>query len=295
MTSSDSIILTIFTPSFNRADLLPRLFDSIQQQVGAGDPVEWLIIDDGSTDDTPAIIERFKAARPDLVRSLYVPNGGKHRAINCAAREVRGGWMLFLDSDDWLVDGAVGDMLRVIRNLDDKTEIGVVRGLLRFTRGTQPVAFLANPNPGKYADWLRRQRGFDTSAMVKVSCLCRHAFPEHTDERFMAESWLWHSLDRTCLTLFVDREWTVCEYQPDGLSARSSRLRAQAPLGAMDLYAVAFVAPMPWRLRVRAAINWWRYRFHAVQIGRMGMRRACPYRWAPLGWLLYCRDRARRS
>jgi hypothetical protein len=41
MTSSDSIILTIFTPSFNRADLLPRLFDSIQQQVGAGDPVEW--------------------------------------------------------------------------------------------------------------------------------------------------------------------------------------------------------------------------------------------------------------
>jgi glycosyltransferase involved in cell wall biosynthesis len=295
MTSLKRTKLTIFTPSFNRAHLLPRLFDSIRQQVNAGDPVEWLIIDDGSTDETEAAIESFRAERPDLLHSARVPNGGKHRAINLAAHEARGEWMLFLDSDDWLAEDAVDDMLRVIRACDDRPDIGVARGLRRFTSGAQPAAFRLNSNPGKHADWVRRQRGFDTAELVRVPYLRLHAFPEHSAERFMAESWLWYSLDRTCLTLFVDREWTVCDYQPDGLSARSARLRAQAPLGAMDVYSVSYIAPLPWHMRARAAINWWRYRFHAAQLGHSEIRRVCPYWLAPLGWFLYCRDEESRT
>ena len=83
-------ILTIFTPAFNRAELLPRLFESIQSQVPEGAPVEWLVIDDGSSDETPTDLASFESLRADLARSVRVENGGKHRAINRAASLARG-------------------------------------------------------------------------------------------------------------------------------------------------------------------------------------------------------------
>ena len=248
------IALTIFTPTYNRAALLSRLFRSIAQQTHPGAPVEWLVIDDGSSDDTPAHLAAFAEERPDLVRHLRVPNGGKHRAINHAARAAQGDWLLIVDSDDLLGAGALADILRTLGHWHQRDHVGVLRGLRCFPAMRQGQPHFRVPrNPGSHAEWISAQRGFDTVEVIRRSALLAHPFPEHADERFMAESWLWHALDASHEVHFVDRAWVDGFYQEGGLTARSRSLRVDAPLGAMDVYTAIYRSGARWSIRARAA------------------------------------------
>ena len=287
-----SLLLTIFTPTYNRAHLLPRLFDSIAGQVPVGSPVEWLVIDDGSTDDTQAVLAGLANQRPDLVRLLVVSNGGKHRAINLAALRARGDWLMTVDSDDLVVEGAVSNVVTQIAAIRSEPSVGLIRALRRFPGNDQaPTKFRIPSNPCYQWQWLARQHGFDSTDVIPRAILTKYPFPDHPGERFMAEGWLWSSLDKHYLTLFVDRPWVECHYQSDGLSARSQRIRAESPLSAMDVYAAMLATPLPRKLRARAAINWWRYRAHAWRRNkkpRIGARPSLLF--APFGWWLSWRD-----
>lgn len=288
--------ITIFTPTYNRAKLLPRLFRSIERQVMPGDRVEWLVIDDGSSDHTPGLLAAFAAERPDLVRHQRVANGGKHRAINRAAQLARGDWLLVVDSDDLLADGALEHIRGLLGSVHDDARIGMLRGLRTFPESGHATRFEVPQNPGSHAAWISSQAGFDTAELLRKSALQAHPFPEHEGERFMAESWLWHALDKTHLVQFVDHAWVECFYQADGLSAQSDIARARSPLGAMDVYMAIYQSKSSWPVRVRAAINWWRYRFHASarKISVDGPARV-PQCLAPVGWLLSYADRTMKD
>jgi glycosyltransferase involved in cell wall biosynthesis len=99
------IPLTIFTPTYNRAGRLRRVFDSLCRQ--PGNLFEWLVVDDGSTDDTSAVLEELCGKASFAVRVIRQPNGGKHRAHNVAIRSARGELTIVLDSDDELMPGAL--------------------------------------------------------------------------------------------------------------------------------------------------------------------------------------------
>lgn len=286
------VTLTIFTPAYNRARLLPRLFESIQAQVGIDDPVEWLVIDDGSTDETPDVLAGFSARRPDLVRTLTVENGGKHRAINRAAHAARGEWVLIVDSDDRLVANAVAQVRAAIGTAGTDPAVGVIRAHSIFPDLPSPPNFRLPHNPCRHRDWRASQPGFDTAEVVRRSALQQYPFPEFEGERFMAEGWLWHALDSNYLTWFSDQAWIECRYRPDGLSAGSRQLRMASPCGAMAVYTVMLNADLPWRLHARAAINAWRFRFHALALGQTSPAPASTVYALP-GWLLYQADRLR--
>ena len=73
-------MITIFTPCYNRGQFLPQLYESILVQKDTN--FEWLIVDDGSTDNTKAIVESFIAENKMPISYYYKTNGGKHTAIN---------------------------------------------------------------------------------------------------------------------------------------------------------------------------------------------------------------------
>jgi glycosyltransferase involved in cell wall biosynthesis len=291
MSEPKSLTLTVFTPAFNRAALLPRLFDSIAAQSPHGSSVEWLVIDDGSSDDTPRALEDLKQRRPDLVRCTRVENGGKHRAINRAAGLARGRWLMIVDSDDMLAEGALTSVMAHIAAVESDERIGMLRGLREFPELSVSHRFQVPLNPCKHTQWLALQPAFDTAEVIRTCVLSQYPFPDFEGERFMAEGWLWHSLEKTHLTQYVDSHWVVCFYQAEGLSANSQRVRARAPRSARAVYAAMLASPLPWRLRIRAGINWWRYHFHAATQGHPPDGASFPSRWLALpGWLLFRRD-----
>lgn len=291
MTNTAKPKLTIFTPAWNRADLLPRLFRSIADQVPADGSVEWLVIDDGSTDDTPEVLAQFASERPDLVRFRRVENGGKHRAINRAAHEARAEWIMLVDSDDAVAEGAIVDVLQQVARYDGDERIGLIRGLKGFPeQGGARFSFNRAGTSLQHWQWISSQAAFDSAEAVRRTALRAHPFPEYEGERFMAESWLWHALDSTHQLVCVNSVWVDCWYQEGGLSANALRVRLKSLRSTMDVYKVIAESPARRGIRARASINGWRYRLHARREGLVPVP-TFPWSYMFPGWLLSLRDR----
>ena len=92
------MLFTICTATYNRAHTLNRTFDSLMCQ--SEKDFEWLVIDDGSTDKTDALVRKWQAIAPFPIRYEYQPNQGKHIAVNLGAAKARGELFIIADSDD---------------------------------------------------------------------------------------------------------------------------------------------------------------------------------------------------
>ena len=100
------MFFTVYTPTYNRAHLLHRVYDSLMAQDERD--FEWLIIDDGSTDNTATLVEDWVVKAPFPVRYVRQANQGKHIATNRAVELAAGEMFVIVDSDDWLANGALG-------------------------------------------------------------------------------------------------------------------------------------------------------------------------------------------
>ena len=110
--------VSVLTPTYNRAQILHRVFDSLNRQKVRD--FEWVVVDDGSTDDTPALLAKWQTdADFPITWFRYNNNRGKHAAINVGRKLVSGDYTLRLDSDDALVD----DAMETIAAWRAKTEI----------------------------------------------------------------------------------------------------------------------------------------------------------------------------
>ena len=104
-----NIKITIFTPTYNRDYIIINLYKSLLIQTLKD--FEWLIIDDGSTDNTELLVSSFIKDNKINIRYIKQQNGGKHRAINKALEEAKGELFFIVDSDDQLVDNAIERIL----------------------------------------------------------------------------------------------------------------------------------------------------------------------------------------
>ncbi|MGZ5144108.1 MAG: glycosyltransferase family 2 protein [Burkholderiales bacterium] len=94
-------MLTVFTPTYNRADTLPRAYRSLKRQTSL--EFIWLVVDDGSTDDTRRLVEEWRTQSEFLIEYFYQPNAGKHNAHNLAVSKTHTELFLILDADDELL------------------------------------------------------------------------------------------------------------------------------------------------------------------------------------------------
>lgn len=105
--------LTIFTPTFNRAHTLPRLYESLCAQ--SSDDFEWLVIDDGSTDDTKNLVTKWKAEEKIPIQYIYKENGGLYTGYNVAYLTIETELNVCIDSDDAIPPDAVERILTIWR------------------------------------------------------------------------------------------------------------------------------------------------------------------------------------
>ncbi len=108
-------LITIIIPAYNYAHLLPRAVDSIMAQIEDAD-VEVLIIDDGSTDETPATIHTLSKKYPEAFRALRKENGGLASVRNRGIREARGNYLIFLDADDEMAPNGLKSINQHLKN-----------------------------------------------------------------------------------------------------------------------------------------------------------------------------------
>ena len=251
--------LTIFTPTYNRANNLPALYKSLCRQTCKD--FEWLIVDDGSTDNTSDIVRNWQ--KSDIVKIRYVKqqNGGKHRAINRGVTECSSDLFFIVDSDDFLTEDAVewisgeSDSVMADKNLaglsgtrisPDGSRIGGVEGF-----STIETSYL---NLRLY----ERISG-DMAEIYKTDVLKAYPFLEFDGEKFCPEALVWNRISQKYKVRFVNKGIYVCEYLPGGLTDRIIKIRHDSPLTSMVYYSELVHYEIPLVQKLKGSINYWRF------------------------------------
>jgi glycosyltransferase involved in cell wall biosynthesis len=208
-------MITILTPAYNRGATLPRLYDSLCQQTELN--FEWIVIDDGSTDNTSKIISKYKENSIFKIIYFYQENGGKHRAINSAITRAYGDWLFIVDSDDILTRDAVSRLYQCIDSLDSEfvgacfrkaTLSGEVMGI----SGTNlKASMVISPTLAGYI--FKGELAYFFRTHVMRNC----PFPEFENEKFVPELYIWNKIsDVGKIIFYTDKIIYLCEYLPDG-------------------------------------------------------------------------------
>lgn len=191
-------MLSIFTPTYNRAYTLTRLFDSLKRQEVK--LFEWIIIDDGSTDETNELVQKFVLENCGFeIRYEMQMHGGKHRAWNEAVKIAKYEWFMCVDSDDYLTDDAVSKVLTWIAAVREDNSIGVISGsrfdTIRKTALSVPAILKENPGL-KCLNYERADIGLqkDRAEIVRTELLRVHPFPEYQGENFCTEGVVWNAI-----------------------------------------------------------------------------------------------------
>lgn len=286
-----SIQLTILTPTYNRAGLLADCHASLCRQTCRD--FEWLIVDDGSTDDTEAVIRGF-LAEDFPIRCIPKPNGGKHTALNTAHPYIRGRYVLILDSDDTLTEDAVERTLAAWARWDSDPRVGIVT-LLKGADVDHPNCVVDDwETPVDIMRYRRRcLRSNDCCEVIRTELFRRYPFPVFPGERFLAEGALWGRVSHDCRCVYVDRVVYLCDYLEDGLTSVGRAMRVRNPLGGM-FHANVYMARKNFlKKRVKNGLLYTCYGFFAGKRPRE-MAAGCQARalmWLclPGGWVLYRR------
>ena len=105
-------LITFAVPCYNSAAYMEHCIESL---LPAGDEAEIILVDDGSTDDTGAIADRYAAQYPGIVRAIHQENGGHGEGVNQGIRHADGLYFKVVDSDDWLNSEALGKLMNKLR------------------------------------------------------------------------------------------------------------------------------------------------------------------------------------
>ncbi|MDR1463705.1 MAG: glycosyltransferase family 2 protein [Oscillospiraceae bacterium] len=226
--------LTLFTPSYNRAHTLPRLFESLCRQTSK--EFEWILIDDGSSDETESLAQKFQQTAAGFpMIFLRTENGGKHRAINRAVEMARGEFFFIVDSDDYLTNNAVELVHTWL------LEIGECFAGVSGRKIKSRTAHGGGPLPAfggqAYIDMTNQERNArgltqDMAEVYRTSLLRRFPFPELEGETFIPESIVWDAIASEGHPLrWYDQPIYRFETQDGGLSRSWNELLLRNPRG----------------------------------------------------------------
>ena len=225
-------MITVFTPTYNRKELLKRCYDSLLKQEYRD--FEWLIVDDGSEDDTKSEVDVWIKEGKIRIRYYYKENGGKMRAHNMGASLAEGELFVCLDSDDYLTNDALRLLeeayQEAVASSEDSDKIG---GVVAH-KGRSATRLLGEKGFGKvktstlYGLYLSGFSG-ETTLMYRTDILRRFPFPEIEGEKYVPEDYIYDKIDSVCVLAVLDRIVTVCEIVDNGYTDSVKRLRKNNP------------------------------------------------------------------
>lgn len=223
--------LTIFTPTYNRAYCLKKAYDSLKKQTI--NDFEWLIIDDGSSDETKQLINQFQNENNQFsIRYYYQKNSGKHIAINNAVKLAKGKLFLILDSDDYLSNDAVEWIKESEEQISDKKHYGGIVGCRLNFNGCLIGSTFDDCN---YKDITFLERADnnitgDKAEVFYTDLLKKYPFPIIKDEKFCTEAVVWNRIAQDgWIFRYFNKGIYHCEYLSDGLTKNFRKLFMNSP------------------------------------------------------------------
>jgi glycosyltransferase involved in cell wall biosynthesis len=299
---------TVFTPSFNRAHTLHRVWDSLKAQTFRN--FEWLIVDDGSTDNTEELVRKWQKETDFPIRYFYQDNQGKHIAFNRAVKLAKGKLFLPLDSDDACVPETLERFWYHWNNIPDHLR-DAFSGVTCLCKDENdniigdkfPLDVIDSDElemPHKY-----KVRG-EKWGFHRTEVLREFPFPELPRMGHMPESIVWNAIAARYKKRFVNealRTYYLAIPKPDCLTVQMKKSPAQHALGRRLYHKDNLNKYIYWMRHdpvdfCKSAVNYVRFSLHMGISFRKQWRELTNWKAKfldivalPVGWLVYLRDR----
>lgn len=272
--------LTILTPTYNRAAYLEKLYRSLVQQTEQD--FEWLVVDDGSTDETQELLGRFAQENKVRMRCLRQENGGKHRALNYGIAQITAELTFIVDSDDFLPENAVETILRChqkyYKSYLQSVETAEIKSSAeeRAEHGTEAqegdtrvrlcgysflrchadgrvntAYFPENELIGTYRNVrINGKIDGDKAEVFYTGILRQFPFPEFEGEKFLPEDLVWMQMSGPYQMVHINENVYICDYLEGGLTKTGRRMKIYSPRGMM-LRSRVYLEDSGVRLKIR--------------------------------------------
>lgn len=219
--------ITIFTPTYNRAYRLPILYQSLCEQSCL--EFEWLIVDDGSTDNTKELVDCWIAENKITIRYFWQENAGKAQAHNRGVELSAMPLFVCVDSDDFLLSNAVKRIFAIWKEHPNK--IGIIcarRGMdhepMTYWNGSVEYCTL-------YDAYRKYGLTGETMLIYRTDIIRRHRFPQFEGEKFVPEAFLYDCLDQEGMMYITGESFYVSKYLPDGYTYNIDTILKKNPYG----------------------------------------------------------------
>ena len=226
-------ICTIMTPTYNRGYKILDLYKSLQNQTNKN--FEWIVIDDGSVDDTENKFQKILKDKNDFEIFYYkTENGGKHRAINYALEKAKGKYFFIVDSDDKLPRKSIEIIFKWFKTIENKNNYAGIGGL---KQNISSETLIGETFKEKYIDCTNLERKKynilgDKAEVFYTDVLKKYKFPEFENEKFLTEAVVWDKIGRDDLKIrWFNKVIYKADYLNDGLSKNLIKNYKTSPRG----------------------------------------------------------------
>lgn len=222
--------LTIFTPTYNRAHILTKLYESLCVQTCKD--FEWLVVDDGSTDNTRELVKEWEQEHIISVRYFYQENAGKMMAHNKAVKESQAELFMCVDSDDRLyTENVIADVLS-FWNQEKVTDNPAICGIIGYKQIEHKTeCFPESMRIVHLSDLFEKGFSGETALIIKREVLAKYPFPYFEGEKFVTDVYVYDQIDRDYQFLLFPYTVQDCRYHDDGYSNHYMKLLFENPLG----------------------------------------------------------------
>lgn len=226
--------ITVLTPAYNRKYIINRLYESLKRQTFKN--FEWLVVDDGSIDETEELINQYIEENVISIRYVKQKNGGKHRALNTGISMIDNEVTFIVDTDDYLLDTAIEEISSIYEKYKENSTICGYSFLRCYPDlKINGMRFAKNEYISDYIS-CRLNEGIqgDKAEAYLTRCLKEFPFLEINGEKFLFEDYVWIQMAEKYKTVHINKPIYVGDYLEDGLTKNISKMKYQNPVGMME-------------------------------------------------------------
>lgn len=268
------INVTILTPTFNRCTSLEKLYNSLRQQ--SSKEFIWLIIDDGSTDNTKSTVQGWINEKSIQIQYHNKRNGGKHTALNYSYQFIKTPLTFIVDSDDYLTKNAVEIINEKFALYGNEADLCGFSFLRESAGGgyLSPTVETDNLKSSYCECRVNKNLVGDMAEVWFTHCLREYPFPEFKNEKFLGEDTVWLKMSEKYKLRFYNTAIYISDYLDDGLTNNRRRHNINSPNGCIERAKVFLNADVSLKWKIKSMLQYIIYSRFAKKSLKMQFRQA---------------------
>ena len=248
-------LVTVFTPTYNRAHTLVRTYESLCKQTC--DDFEWLIIDDGSTDNTEEVVKGWLQEKKIPLRYIKKENGGLLSGYNKAMEYIDSELNVCVDSDDFMPSNAISIIKKEWDKLKDKNLAGIIGLDYQITGEVVGGVF---PITGRFYYWeklYKLKHSCDSKIVCRTDLMKKIAPLPTFGEKDFNPIWYYFFIGEKYKFHLINKCLCVVDYQPDGMSYGIYKQYRQSPKSNMETRRILMSSKfVPQKEKMKAALHY---------------------------------------